>query len=96
MMPGGEDVAMRAAVFDLLVHNYRANGPNLEMTTLAERTDAPLQHVEEICGELVDAGYAYGAGDPLHAIRLNDNGFAVANDELSLGLLERHEADGST
>ncbi|MBD5653828.1 MAG: hypothetical protein IAI50_01450 [Candidatus Eremiobacteraeota bacterium] len=96
MSPGTEDAVVRAAVFAVLVDNYRANGPRLELTVLADRTDAALGQVVAVCAELIDAGYVYGTGDPVHAIRLNDNGFAVANDALSLGLLERHEADGTT
>ena len=96
MTPGAEDATVRAAVLGLLVDNYRANGPRLEFAALAHSAAAPLAHVSAVCGELIDEGHASGAGDPPHAIRLNDNGFAYANDALALGLLERHELDGTT
>jgi hypothetical protein len=96
MTPDTEDADnVRGAVYALLVDNYRGDGPRLEFAVLAETMDAPLAQVTEVCGEIIDAGHADGAGDPVHSIRLNDNGFAAANDAFHLGLLERKKVDRS-
>jgi len=91
--PGAEDATVRAAVLRALVHNYRANGPFLDFSALADATDFPLAQVAAACNELIDANHAYGKGDPAHAVRLNDNGFAFANDALALGMLEHVKVD---